>query len=90
MAFALKTYFQKIADPKDLSSSSAVSFTINHIAAVFLPFVLGFLWLYSTSAVFILGSCIAVGSFIFAFFIPQNPQMGVETALKEKRKKLYM
>lgn len=85
MAFALKTYFQKIADPKDLSSSSAVSFTINHIAAVFLPFVLGFLWLHSASLVFILGSLIAVSSFAFSFFIPKNPKMGVETIVKEKR-----
>jgi MFS family permease len=90
MAFALKTYFQKIADPKDLSSSSAVSFTINHIAAVLLPFVLGFLWLHSASLVFILGSLIAVGSFIFSFFIPNNPKMGVETRLKEKNSALYM
>ena len=34
MAIALKTYFQKIADPKDIASSAGVSFSINHIAAV--------------------------------------------------------
>lgn len=84
MAIALKTYFQKIADPKDIASASAVSFTINHIAAVFLPFVLGMLWLYSSSLVFIIGASIAFLSFILSFLIPKNPQQGFETTLKEK------
>mgnify|MGYP000326530641 CR=1 FL=1 len=82
MAIALKTYFQKIADPKDIASASAVSFTINHIAAVFLPFVLGLLWLQSSSLVFIIGACVAVLSFSLSFFIPKNPTMGCETTLK--------
>ena len=37
LAFAQKTYFQKIADPADIAPTAAVAFTINHIAAVFLP-----------------------------------------------------
>ncbi|MCB1313495.1 MAG: MFS transporter, partial [Sedimentitalea sp.] len=37
LALALKTYFQKIADPGDIAPTAAVAFTINHIAAVFLP-----------------------------------------------------
>ena len=82
MAIALKTYFQKIADPKDLASASAVSFTINHIAAVFLPALLGLIWLYSHSLVFIIGASIAVCSFALSFLIPQNPTMGNETTLK--------
>ena len=82
MAIALKTYFQKIADPKDIASASAVSFTINHIAAVFLPFVLGMLWLYSSSLVFIIGASIAILSFILSFLVPRNPKQGFETILK--------
>lgn len=81
MAIALKTYFQKIANPKDIASASAVSFTINHIAAVFLPFILGLLWLKSSFWVFIIGSCIAVLSFSLSFLIPKNPSMGNETIL---------
>jgi MFS family permease len=84
MAIALKTYFQKIADPKDLASASAVSFTINHIAAVFLPAILGLIWLYSHSLVFIIGASIAVCSLGLSFLIPTNPVMGYETTLKEK------
>ena len=82
MAIALKTYFQKIADPKDIASASAVSFTINHIAAVFLPVVLGLVWLYSTSLVFIIGAGVALLSFALSFLIPKNPKMGYETTLK--------
>ena len=37
IAIALKTYFQKIADPKDIAVTSGVGFAINHIAAVSLP-----------------------------------------------------
>lgn len=73
MAIALKTYFQKIADPKDISSTSAVSFTINHIAAVFLPFVLGLVWLSSPSLVFIIGAAIACVSLALSFLIPRYP-----------------
>ena len=53
IAIALKTYFQKIADPADIASSAGVSFTINHIAAVFIPVVFGLIWLYSPSLVFL-------------------------------------
>lgn len=84
MAIALKTYFQKIADPKDIASASAVSFTINHIAAVFLPALLGLVWLYSSSLVFIIGASIALISLSLSFLIPRNPIQGIETTLKQK------
>jgi len=83
MAIALKTYFQKIANPKDLASASAVSFTINHIAAVFLPALLGLVWLYSHALVFFIGASIAICSFMLSFLIPTNPTMGYETTLKK-------
>ena len=84
MAIALKTYFQKIANPSDISSASAVSFTINHIAAVFLPAVLGMVWLYSNSLVFIIGALIASISLVLSFLVPLNPEMGYETVLKKR------
>ena len=84
MAIALRTYFQKIANPSDMSNASAVSSTINHIAAVFLPALLGFVWLYSNSLVFIIGALIACCSLVLSFLIPRNPQIGFETTLKEK------
>ena len=81
MAIALKTYFQKIANPKDIASASAVSFTINHIAAVILPVILGLVWLYSHTLVFLIGSMIAVGSLALSFLIPKEPKQGYETTL---------
>jgi hypothetical protein len=43
-SIAIRTYFQKVGDPRDIAPSMAVGFTINHIAAVFLPALGGLLW----------------------------------------------
>ena len=79
MALALKTYFQKIADPGDIAPTAAVAFTINHIAAVFLPALLGYLWLISPGAVFLLAAGMACGSLLLALLIPRHPEKGNET-----------
>ncbi len=79
MALALKTYFQKIADPGDIAPTAAVAFTINHIAAVFLPFLLGYLWLISPGAVFGLAAGMALVSLALAMMIPRHPEPGNET-----------
>jgi predicted MFS family arabinose efflux permease len=79
LAFALKTYFQKIADPKDIAPTAAVSFTINHIAAVFLPAALGYLWITSPSMVFVLAAGMALTSLALALMIPRHPKPGRET-----------
>lgn len=79
LAIAIKTYFQKIADPADIASSSGVSFTINHIAAVGLPAPLGLLWLVSPAAVFIFGAVIALMSLIISRLVPNEPAPGNET-----------
>ena len=72
IAIALKTYFQKIADPKDISVTSGVASAINHIAAVFLPFTLGIIWVHSTSAVFFIGAAIAMVAFLLTFLLPKK------------------
>lgn len=79
LALALKTYFQKIADPADIAPTAAVAFTINHIAAVFLPVLLGLLWLVSPAAVFFLAAAMAAISFALAMLIPRHPMPGHET-----------
>ncbi|MEQ9240939.1 MFS transporter [Roseovarius indicus] len=81
LALALKTYFQKIADPGDIAPTAAVAFTINHIAAVFLPALLGYLWLVSPGAVFLLAACMAGASLLLALLIPRHPEPGHETIL---------
>ena len=79
LAIAISTYFQKIADPADIAASAGVSFTINHIAAVVLPAVLGLLWLVSPAAVFLCGTLMAVMSLILSLNIPRTPAPGNET-----------
>ena len=85
LAIALKTYFQKIADPADIAPTAAVAFTINHIAAVFLPAGLGYLWLISPSAVFTLAACMALTSLGLSLLIPRHPVPGNETIFSRPR-----
>lgn len=78
MAIAIKTYFQKIADPTDIAPTAGVAFTINHIAAVSMPILFGLIWLYSPTAVFLAGSAMAAISLILAFLVPRDPHKGNE------------
>lgn len=79
LSFALKTYFQKIADPADIAPTAAVAFTINHIAAVFLPAALGYMWAKSPDWVFLLGAGMALVALGLALMIPRHPEPGYET-----------
>ena len=79
LAIAIKTYFQKIADPRDIASTAAVGFTINHIAAVVIPAVFGLVWLVSPSAVFLAGAGLAAASAVLAAMVPSRPLPGRET-----------
>ena len=79
LAFALKTYLQKIADPADIAPTAAVAFTINHIAAVGLPVMLGLVWLISPILVFVMAALMALTSLALAFLIPRHPVAGHET-----------
>lgn len=85
LALALKTYFQKIADPADIAPTAAVAFTINHIAAVFLPVLLGLLWVVSPSAVFVLAALMALTSLGLSCLIPRHPEAGNETVFSKYR-----
>lgn len=78
MAIAMKTYLQKIADPKDIASTAGVSFTINHIAAVVIPALLGLVWLTAPELVFYIGALFACCSLLLATNIPLSPQPGNE------------
>ena len=55
-AIAIRTYFQKIGDPRDIAPSMAVGFTINHIAAVVLPAAGGLLWMVDYRIPFLAGA----------------------------------
>ncbi len=61
-SIAIRTYFQKVGDPRDIAPSMAVGFTINHIAAVFLPAIGGFLWVLDYRIPFFGGAAMAAVS----------------------------
>ena len=81
LAIAIKTYFQKIAAPEDIAATSSISFTINHIAAVILPAILGVIWVFNSSAVFLIGAMIALCSLGFSQLIPNEPKPSRATKL---------
>jgi len=78
MAIAIRSYFQKIADPADIASTAGVGFTINHIAAVVIPVTFGMVWLYSPAAVFLAGAMMAAVSLLLSRMVPRDPGEGNE------------
>ncbi|MCG8505329.1 MAG: MFS transporter [Sphingomonadales bacterium] len=78
LAIAIKTYFQKIADPADIAATAGVGFTINHIAAVAIPAAFGFVWLISPALVFLAGAGMAAVSLLLSFNVPTRPEPGNE------------
>jgi len=63
-AIGINTYFQKIGDARDIASTMAVGFTINHIAAVFLPVAGGILWMVDYRIPFVAGAAMALVSLL--------------------------
>ena len=78
IAISMKTYFQKIADPADIAPTAGVAFTINHIAAVFIPVLFGMIWLWNPAAVFLAGAFMAFCSLVLARMVPIAPDTGNE------------
>jgi predicted MFS family arabinose efflux permease len=81
MAIAMRSYFQKIADPADMASTAGVAFTINHIAAVVIPVLFGIIWMYSPEVVFLAGAAMSAVSLLLARMVPRNPVEGNEVIL---------
>ncbi len=89
LAIAIKSYFRKIADTGDIASTAGVSFTINHIAAVTMPWMLGLIWVADEdgrATVFLVGAAMAAVSLALACMIPRRPMPGHETALWGSRR----
>jgi hypothetical protein len=63
-AIAIRTYFQKVGDPQDIAPSMAMGFTINHIAAVFIPALGGILWMVDYKIPFIAGAILSLISLL--------------------------
>jgi len=75
-AIAIRTYFQKVGDPRDIAPSMAVGFTINHIAAVVLPVIGGFLWMVDYRIPFLCGAGLSLISLIAVQWIRYNKKSG--------------
>ncbi len=58
---SIRTYFQKIADQGDIAPSMAVGLTVNHVAAVAVPLVGGFLWMLDYRIPFLMGGGLRSG-----------------------------
>lgn len=69
-SIAIQTFFQKVADPRDIAPSMAMGFTINHIAAVFLPAIGGLLWMVDYRIPFVAGAAMSVVSLVAVQQIP--------------------
>ncbi|WP_457577292.1 MFS transporter [Desulfomarina sp.] len=69
-SIAIRTFFQKIANPEDIAPSMAVGFTINHIAAVVLPAIGGLLWLIDYRIPFLAGALLSFISLLSVQSIP--------------------
>jgi predicted MFS family arabinose efflux permease len=68
-AIGIRTFFQKIGDPRDIAPSMAVGFTINHIAAVFLPALGGILWMIDYRIPFFAGAVMSLVSLVLVQLI---------------------
>jgi len=69
---SIRTFYQKIADKEDFANGMAMGFTINHIAAVFIPVIGGALWLLDYRISFFSGVVLALCSLIFVQFIDKE------------------
>jgi len=65
-SMAIKTFYQKIAEPGDMASGMATGFTINHVAAVFIPALGGLVWMADASLVFIGAAGLALVSLLLS------------------------
>lgn len=63
-SLAVRTFFQKIADPVDIAPSMAVNSTMNHLCAVAIPIFGGMLWLLDYRIPFYMGAVLAVVSLV--------------------------
>jgi Na+/melibiose symporter-like transporter len=75
-AMAINTFFQKIADPQDIGASVSVGFTINHISAVIIPVIGGFIWMIDYKYTFIGGMALAAVSLLLAQLVERYTKTG--------------
>lgn len=72
-SIAMRTFFQKIARPEDAAPNMAIAQTINHIPAVSIPALGGWMWLaFGYRSVFLFGAVLAGLSLLLVQFIDRE------------------
>jgi hypothetical protein len=66
---AIRTYFHKVADPRDIAGTIATGSTINHIATTIAPALAGFMWMFDYRIPFVFGAVLSLASFFAAQLI---------------------
>lgn len=75
-SIAVRTFFQKIAFPQDAAPNMAIAQTINHIPAVTLPAVGGWMWTaWGYQSVFLFGAVLTVMSLLLAQLVDREIRM---------------
>lgn len=75
-SIAVRTFFQKIAFPEDAAPNMAIAQTINHIPAVTLPAVGGWMWTaWGYQSVFLFGAVLTVMSLLLAQLVDREIRM---------------
>ncbi|MBP3731572.1 MAG: MFS transporter [Mailhella sp.] len=69
-SIAMRTFFQKIAFPEDAAPNMAIAQTINHIPAVSIPALGGWMWLaFGYQSVFMFGAVLTALSLVLVQFV---------------------
>ena len=69
-SIAMRTFFQKISFPEDAAPNMAIAQTINHVPAVCIPALGGWMWLeLGYQSVFIFGAMLTVISLVLVRFV---------------------
>ena len=75
-SIAVRTFFQKIAFPEDAAPNMAIAQTINHIPAVTIPAVGGWMWtVWGYQSVFLFGAALTVMSLLLAQLVDREIRM---------------
>ena len=75
-SIAVRTFFQKIAFPEDAAPNMAIAQTINHIPAVTIPALGGWMWTsWGYQSVFLFGAVLTVMSLLLAQLVDREIRM---------------